>query len=342
MEKTDILSLNLKQLQQELTNLGQQKFRAKQIYSWLHIKNVNDFEQMTDISKSLIAILKEHFCINSVKAVKKLQSRQDNTIKYLYELNDGNHVETVLMEYNHANSICVSTQVGCKMGCRFCASTIAGFKRNLTAGEILSQIYMAEKESGKKVGSIVLMGIGEPLDNFDNVVKFLELISDQNGHNISQRHISVSTCGVVPNIKKLEQLKLGITLSISLHATTNKNRSEIMPVNNKYNIEELISACKDYFETTKRRISFEYSLIDGVNDSIEDIMRLKKLLGGMVHHINIIPINSIKERNFKSTREHACKFCETAKKHGLNATVRRTLGADIDAACGQLRREYEI
>ncbi|MBQ4363101.1 MAG: 23S rRNA (adenine(2503)-C(2))-methyltransferase RlmN, partial [Oscillospiraceae bacterium] len=286
--------------------------------------------------------LEEKFCIKSLFIVKKLESVRDNTVKYLYRLPDGNHVETVLMEYNHGNTVCVSTQVGCKMGCRFCASTIAGYKRDLAPSEMLLQIYTAEKDSGRKIGGAVLMGIGEPLDNFDNVVCFLKLLSCEKGMNLSLRHVSLSTCGLVPKIYELAKLDLGLTLSISLHAPDNKARSEIMPVNDRYDINELIKACKDYFKATGRRISFEYALINGHNDSREDAGKLAKLLGGFVCHVNIIPVNKIKERDFTSDRKSAQRFREYLEQLGINATVRRTLGADIDAACGQLRREYEI
>lgn len=322
--------------------MGEKKFRADQIFEWFHVKRVQDFDEMTNISAQFRIRLKEKFCIKSLFIVKKLESTRDNTVKYLYRLPDGNHVETVLMEYNHGNTVCVSTQVGCKMGCRFCASTIAGYKRDLTPSEMLQQIYTAEKDSGRKIGGAVLMGIGEPLDNFDNVVRFLKLLSCEKGMNLSLRHVSLSTCGLVPRIYDLAKLDLGLTLSISLHASDNRSRSEIMPVNDRYDINELIQACKDYFKATGRRISFEYALINGHNDSSEDAVRLAKLLGGFVCHVNIIPVNKIKERNFTSDRQSAQRFRERLEKLGINATVRRTLGADIDAACGQLRREYEI
>jgi len=322
--------------------MGEKRFRADQIFEWLHVKRVQRFDEMTNISAQFRIRLEEKFCIKSLFIVKKLESTRDNTVKYLYRLPDGNHVETVLMEYNHGNTVCVSTQVGCKMGCKFCASTIAGYKRDLAPGEILMQIYTAEKDSGRKIGGVVLMGIGEPLDNFDNVVCFLNLLSCEKGMNLSLRHVSLSTCGLVPKIYELAKLNLGLTLSISLHAPDNKARSEIMPVNDRYDINELIKACKDYFKTTGRRISFEYALINGHNDSREDAAKLAKLLGGFVCHVNIIPVNKIKERDFTSDRKSAQRFREYLEQLGINATVRRTLGADIDAACGQLRREYEI
>ncbi len=340
--KKDILSYSLEELETALAEIGEKKFRAKQIYEWLHIQRVSEFDKMSNISLSLCTKLDEEFCINSINIVKKLESHIDNTVKYLYELSDGNHVECVMMEYKHGNSLCISTQVGCKMGCRFCASTIAGFKRNLLPSEMLLQIYTAEKESGKHVDSLVLMGIGEPLDNFDNVVKFLQLLSYETGKNMSLRHVSLSTCGLVNRIYDLAEYKFGLTLSISLHAVTDKKRSEIMPVNNRFCISELLQACRDYIDKTGRRISFEYSVIHGVNDSPEDAAGLIKLLKNMNCHVNLIPVNEIKERDFKADRKSLEKFEEMLIKGGLNATTRRTLGADINAACGQLRREYEI
>ena len=297
---------------------------------------------MTDISAQLRETLKEKFCIKSLFVVKRLESARDNTVKYLYRLSDGNHIESVLMEYEHGNTVCVSTQVGCKMGCRFCASTIAGYKRDLLPSEILSQVYAAERESGRKIGGCVLMGIGEPLDNYDNVIRFLELVSCKDGMNLSLRHVSLSTCGLVPKIYELAELELGLTLSISLHAPDDKARSAIMPINDRYPIAELMKACKAYFSRTGRRISFEYALIDGHNDSREDAKKLAELLAGFVCHVNIIPVNKIKERDFRSDRKSAQRFRQYLEELGVNATVRRTLGADIDAACGQLRREYEI
>lgn len=340
--KKDILSYSLEELEAALAEIGEKKFRAKQIYEWLHVQRVSEFDKMSNISLSLRTKLDDEFYINSINIVKKLESHIDNTVKYLYELSDGNHVECVMMEYKHGNSLCISTQVGCKMGCRFCASTIAGFKRNLLPSEMLLQIYTAEKESGKHVDSLVLMGIGEPLDNFDNVVKFLQLLSYETGKNMSLRHVSLSTCGLVNRIYDLAEYKFGLTLSISLHAVTDKKRSEIMPVNNRFCINELLQACRDYIDKTGRRISFEYSVIHGVNDSPEDVAGLIKLLKNMNCHVNLIPVNEIKERDFKADRKSLEKFEEMLIKGGLNATTRRTLGADINAACGQLRREYEI
>ena len=340
--KKDILSYNLEELCSEMELIGEKKFRAKQIYEWLHIKRVHKFEEMSNISSVLRTKLEEKYCINSIKVVRKLESSIDNTVKYLYELSDGNHIESVVMEYKHGNSLCISTQVGCKMGCNFCASTIAGFKRHLFPSEMLLQVYEAEKNSGRHIDSIVLMGIGEPLDNFDNVIKFLQMISFETGKNLSLRHVSLSTCGIVDKIYDLAEYKFGLTLSISLHATTDEKRSAIMPVNKKYNISSLIKACKDYIKRTGRRISFEYAVIHGVNDTKTDAEELIKLLKGMNCHVNLIPVNEIKERNYHSDKNALYAFQAALEKGGLNATIRRTLGADIDAACGQLRREYEV
>lgn len=342
MEKEDILSLSAEELADELEALGEKKFRAGQIFEWLHVKRAVSFDEMTNISLALRTKLSDKFYINRLNIVRKLESSIDNTVKYLYELSDGNHIETVLMDYKHGNSLCISTQVGCKMGCRFCASTIAGFKRNLMPSEMLEQIYEAERDSGRKVESLVLMGIGEPLDNYDNVVKFLKLLSCPKGKNLSLRHVSVSTCGLVDRIYDLAENRFGLTLSVSLHASSNERRSEIMPVNKRYDINELLAACRDYIEKTGRRISFEYAVIRGVNDSQQDADKLIKLLHGINCHVNLIPVNEIKERDFKSDRQSVQNFMHMLEKGGLNVTVRRTLGSDINAACGQLRREYEI
>lgn len=341
-QKTDILSLYPEELEAEILAMGEKKFRAKQIFEWLHVKNVDSFDKMTNLSAQLRARLEEKFCIKSLFVCKTLESCTDNTVKYLYGLDDGNHIESVLMEYSYGNTICVSTQVGCKMGCRFCASTIAGYKRDLTAGEILGQIYTAQRDSGRKISGVVLMGIGEPMDNYDNVVRFLKLLSCPQGFGMSLRHVSVSTCGIVPRIYELAELNLGITLSISLHAPDNAERSAIMPVNDRWDINELMAACRHYFAKTGRRISFEYALIDGHNDTREDAKRLAALLSDFVCHVNIIPVNKIKERSFTSDRKAAHRFQQYLNELGINATVRRTLGADIEAACGQLRREYEM
>lgn len=342
MDKIDILSLSYNELEQEILNIGEAKFRAKQIYIWLHQKQIEDFSEMTNISIQLKSKLENYFCLNRLNISRKLESCTDNTVKYLYELSDKNHIETVLMEYRHGNSLCISTQVGCKMGCQFCASTIAGFKRDLKPSEMLLQLYKTQRDCGERISSIVLMGIGEPLDNFDNVVKFLEILSSQDGQNMSLRHVSLSTCGLVDKIDELSKLNFGLTLSVSLHATRNEKRSEIMPINKKYNIEQLIGSCRNYVNSTKRRISFEYAIIDGLNDSKEEAFELSKLLRGLICHVNIIPVNKIKERDFKSNKASAQRFQKYLTDFGINATIRRTLGSDIEAACGQLRRDYEV
>lgn len=335
--KIDVLSLTLDEIEAEILAMGEKRFRAKQIFEWLHKKKVTSFSQMTNLSAQLTEKLDNKFWINSLIVKKRLVSSIDNTVKYLYGLHDGEKIESVLMSYKHGNSLCVSTQVGCKMKCRFCASTIAGWVRNLEPSEILLQIYETERDSGRTVDSIVLMGIGEPLDNYDNVIKFLKILST--GDEMSLRRVSVSTCGLVNRIYDLAELKLGITLSISLHAPTDEKRSAIMPVNDRFNIEQLIEACKAYFEKTGRRISFEFALIQGVNDdrqTAEELIKLLKPLNPC--HVNLIPINEIKEGTYKKSN-YVKGFQEMLLNAGINATVRRTLGADINAACGQLRRD---
>ncbi len=342
MDKIDILSLTPEELSAEMEAMGEKKFRGGQIFDWLHVKRAVSFDEMTNLSLSLRTKLNDRFCINCLKIVRTLESDLDNTVKYLYELSDNNHVETVLMDYKHGNSLCISTQVGCKMGCRFCASAIAGFRRSLLPSEMLGQIYGAERASGRKVESLVLMGIGEPLDNFDNVLRFLELLSSPKGKNLSLRHVSLSTCGLADRIDELAEHRLGLTLSVSLHSADNARRSEIMPVNRIYDIGRLMKSCRSYTEKTGRRISFEYAVICGVNDSADDADKLIKLLRGMNCHVNLIPVNEVKERDFRADRDSVRRFQTMLEKGGLNVTVRRTLGADINAACGQLRREYEI
>ena len=339
MEKKDILSLTLKEIEEELVALGEKKFRGKQLYEWLHKKRAVSFSECTNLSAELIRKLDEHYFINRLTIKRKLVSAIDGTTKYLYEFADGEKAETVMMSYNHGNSLCISTQVGCKMGCSFCASTKAGFVRNLQPSEMLLQIYESERDSGRRVESLVLMGIGEPLDNYDNVLKFLGILSSPEGTNLSLRHVSLSTCGLVEKIYQLAELKLGLTLSVSLHAPTDEKRSAIMPVNKRYGTAELIDACKYYFEKTGRRISFEFALISGVNDNRETANELIKLLKPISPcHVNLIPVNEIKEGPYKRS-ENVKNFCSMLIKGGVNATVRRTLGADISAACGQLRRD---
>ncbi len=339
MTKKDILSFTLPELEAELTALGEKKFRAGQLYSWLHEKQVTSFAECSNLSKALIERLDAEYEIKRLKIIRKLESKLDGTIKYLYEFPDGERAETVLMSYKHGNSICVSTQVGCKMGCSFCASTKAGFVRDLLPSEILLQIYESERDSGRRVESLVLMGIGEPLDNFDNVMKFLTLLSSEKGKNMSLRHVSLSTCGIVPRIRELANMKTGLTLSVSLHAPTDEKRNAIMPINKRYDTAELIEACKYYFSQTGRRISFEFALISGVNDDAVTAKKLIKLLRPLSPcHVNLIPVNEIREREYRRS-EKVREFQKLLTDSGINATVRRTLGADINAACGQLRRD---
>ena len=339
MEKIDIKSLQLEQLKEYISSLGAKAFVAGQIYTWLHEKCVDSFDEMTNISKNLRQKLEEE-CYITTLSIRKKQVSVDGTIKYLYQLQDGNCIETVLMRYEHGNSICVSCQVGCRMGCTFCASTQHGKVRDLTASEILQQLYHTEKDIGERVSNIVMMGIGEPLDNFDNAIAFIRIISSPQGKNISQRNISLSTCGIVPKIYELAQLKLGITLSISLHATTTEKRKVTMPITNAYSVEELLKACRDYAKITGRRISFEYTMIKGVNDTDDDARRLSQLLKGMLSHVNLIPLNPVDGSTYTQSDDRAIRaFQKKLTDLHVNATIRRRLGQDISAACGQLRNE---
>lgn len=334
----DIRSMSFSELSEEISALGFPVFRAKQIYSWLHEKCAMSFDEMTNISKDMREKLQQHFIFSNCEINTKLVSKIDDTVKYLFTLSDGEYVESVVMKYKYGYSICISTQVGCKMGCTFCASAIGGFVRQLTAGEMLSEIYTAQRDLGVKINHLVLMGTGEPLDNYENVMRMLELITDEKGQNMSMRHISLSTCGIVPKIYDLAKKKLGLTLSVSLHAPNNQIRSKSMPVNNKYDIEELLKACKYYADTTGRRISFEYAMIRDVNDSDACALELAKRLKGTLAHVNLIPVNNVRETDYqKSTAERQKKFIEILSSRGITATVRRTLGSDINASCGQLR-----
>lgn len=340
MERVDIKSLSLSQLTEYVKDLGLKSFNAKQIYIWLHQKNVHSFEEMTNISKQAREQLAEECDIVNLEIAQK-QVSKDGTIKYLYRLPDGNCIESVLMRYEHGNTICVSSQVGCRMGCKFCASTQGGKIRDLATSEILSQLYATEEDTGDRISNIVLMGIGEPLDNFDNVIRFIEIITSKDGKNISQRNISLSTCGIVPKIYELAELKLGITLSISLHATTNEARKRTMPVTNAYPLEQLMKACRDYTKITGRRISFEYAMIKGENDTQEDAVRLSKLLSGFINHVNLIPVNPVDGSPFSQSDARIIKeFQSKLAQLNVNATIRRRLGQDISAACGQLRNEH--
>ncbi len=341
MDKKDIRSLTLMELMEELKGIGEKAFRAKQVYEWLHVKLVDSFDEMTNISKELRSKLKEYYVISTVQMIERQESKLDGTNKFLFQLSDGHMVESVLMRYNHGNSVCISSQVGCRMGCKFCASTIGGLERNLLASEMLGQIYQIQKLTGERVSNIVVMGTGEPMDNYDNFLRFVKLISDEHGLNISQRNITVSTCGIVPNMRRLAEEKLQITLALSLHGSTQEKRKELMPVANKYELSEVLAACDYYFEQTGRRITFEYSLVHGVNDGEEDAKELITILKHRNCHLNLIPVNPIKERNFeKPSRKSAENFKNKLEKSGINATIRREMGSDIDGACGQLRRRF--
>lgn len=338
--KKDIKSLSLEELSAQIKDLGLPKFRAGQIFEWLHKYGVSSFDEMTNLSKELRASLSNDFYIADCIIEEKYVSSIDSTVKYLFRLNDGEFIESVIMKYKYGYTICVSSQVGCKMGCKFCASTLAGFKRNLTPSEIESQIHSAQKDLGIRISHIVLMGIGEPLDNYDNVIRFLYNVNDKNGLNISMRNITLSTCGIVPRMYDLLNEGLQITLTVSLHAPNDEIRSKSMPVNDKWCMDEVLNACREYVNKTGRRVSFEYTLINGVNDSNECAEELALRLKGMLCHVNLIPVNDVKERgNVRSTDEAINRFLSILKKRGINATIRRTLGSDINASCGQLRRK---
>ncbi len=337
---TDIKSLDITELKQAVTELGEPGFRADQIFQWLHEKRVRSFDDMTNLSVALRDKLKANFELVTLNEVTRLTS-VDGTVKFLFGLPDGQIIESVLMEYKHGMSMCVSSQVGCRMGCRFCASTIDGLVRNLRASEILEQIYEAERIMNVTVSNVVIMGSGEPLDNYDNVIRFIRLLADEKGKNISARNITLSTCGIVPGIYKLAEEDLPITLALSLHSPTDEQRREIMPIAKAYSLAEVIKACKDYFDKTKRRVTFEYSLIKGVNDTDRDAANLHSLIKGMNCHVNLIPVNPIKERDFrKSADDSILRFKNLLEKNRINVTIRRSMGSDIDAACGQLRRSY--
>lgn len=335
----NIKDYNIEELKQEFLNMGEKTFRAEQVFKWIYEEKVTNFDEMTNLSLDLREKLKQNYTLCIYKILRK-QVASDGTIKYLFDVLDGNAIETVLMKYHHGYSLCVSSQIGCKMGCKFCASTGIAFVRNLTSGEIVEQLLAVERDEDIKISNVVFMGIGEPLDNYDNVVKAIRIINNQKGINIGARHISISTSGLVPKIDQLAEENIQCTLSISLHATTDEKRSSMMPVNNRYNLEELMQACKDYIAKTNRRISFEYALAKDNNDNLEDAKRLVKLLKGMLCHVNLIPINKIENGQFdKSSNENILKFRDYLNEHGIVATVRRELGSDIDAACGQLRRK---
>ncbi|MEE1086605.1 MAG: 23S rRNA (adenine(2503)-C(2))-methyltransferase RlmN [Schaedlerella sp.] len=339
--RKDIRSFTYEQLQEEMVKIGEKAFRAKQIYEWLHVKLVDHFDEMTNLSKNLREKLESFYVILPVEMIRRQESSIDGTNKFLFVLHDDNVVESVLMRYKHGNSVCISSQVGCRMGCRFCASTLDGLARNLTPSEMVGQIYQIQKIIGERISNVVVMGTGEPLDNYDNFLKFVRILTDEHGLNISQRNLTVSTCGIVPRIYDLAEEELQITLALSLHGSTQEKRKKLMPVANKYKLDEVLEACDAYFEKTGRRISFEYSLVHGVNDTDEDAEELIGLLKNRNCHLNLIPVNPIKERDFvQPSRKSALIFKNKLEKSGINVTIRREMGADIDGACGQLRRRH--
>lgn len=338
---TDLRSLSFSEVTELILKLNEKKFRAGQIYEWIHKKLVQSYEEMTNIPKSLKQKLAKEVTFYPMKEVERYVSKLDGTTKFLFELHDGNIIETVLMKYHHGNSVCISSQVGCRMGCRFCASTLGGLTRHLEVSELLNQIYYIQKTTGERVSNVVVMGTGEPFDNYDNIVKFLNMLTDEKGLNISQRNITVSTCGLVPKIHELAKEKLSITLAISLHAPNDEMRKELMPIANKYTINEIMEACDFYIKETGRRITFEYSLVAGVNDKEEHAKELVRRLSGKLCHVNLIPVNPIEERDYKrSGKESVEHFRSILEKNHINATVRREMGSDIQAACGQLRKRY--
>lgn len=341
MEKKDIKSLYLEELEEELGQLGEKSFRAKQIYQWVHQKLAADFEDMSNLSKALREKLRQQYTLTALNPVEVKISKIDGTRKYLFRLSDGNVIESVWMQYHHGNSVCISSQVGCRMGCRFCASTLDGLERNLTAGEMLAQIYRIQADTGERVSNIVIMGSGEPMDNYDNVVRFIRLISHDQGLNISQRNITVSTCGIVPGIRRLAKEGLSVTLALSLHAPNDEVRKTLMPIANKYRIQEILDACQEYFEETGRRLTFEYSLVSGVNDNLEEARALASLLKGMHGHVNLIPVNPIQERDYVQSDRRAIEaFQHYLESQKIAVTVRREMGRDINGACGQLRKSF--
>ncbi len=341
MMKTDLKSLTREELTAEITALGEKPFRAGQLYQWMHQKLARDYDDMTNLPKALRETLRERYGYTSHTLVDRRISKLDGTEKYLFGLADGNVIESVLMRYQFGNSVCISSQAGCRMGCRFCASTIGGLTRNLLPSEMLDQVYAIQKLTGERVSHVVVMGTGEPLDNYDNLLRFLKLLTDENGLHISQRNITVSTCGLTEQIRKLADEKLQITLALSLHAPSQKKRMELMPVAYKYDISEVLDACRYYFEQTGRRMTFEYSLVDGINASVEDARELARLLGGMNCHINLIPVNPVSERNYTQPgRSGVLAFKNVLENCGKTVTIRREMGRDIAGACGQLRKGY--
>ncbi|SFB04353.1 23S rRNA m(2)A-2503 methyltransferase [Acetitomaculum ruminis DSM 5522] len=341
IEKTDLKSMTREELECECEKLGLKKFRAKQIFEWMHKKKATDFDEMTNLSKELRNQLKEGYFLDNLTILDVLESKIDGTKKFLFKLSDGNVIESVFMKYSFGNSVCISSQAGCKMGCRFCASGIGGLAKSLSAAQMLSQIYQIENFTNERVSHVVVMGSGEPFDNYENLIKFIMIISDSSGLNISKRNLTVSTCGIIPKIKEFSDLKLPVTLAISLHAPNQEKRKELMPVANKYHYDELIESCKYFVKETGRRITFEYSLCAGVNDSIQDADELSKNLKGINAHVNLIPVNPVKERSFKNPLQKSVKdFKKQLENNGINVTIRREMGRDINGACGQLRRSY--
>lgn len=337
----DIKSLYLEELEQEIAALGGKAFRAKQIYQWLHQKLATDFDEMSNLPKELREKLKAEFVLTALKPVDVKISGIDGTRKYLFALEDGNVIESVWMQYHHGNSVCISSQVGCRMGCRFCASTLDGLERNLTAAEMLDQVYRIQALTGERVSNIVIMGSGEPMDNYDNFVRFVRMVSGEQGLHISQRNITVSTCGIVPGIRKLAEENLQITLALSLHAPNDDVRKTLMPVAKRYALTDILAACREYYEKTGRRLTFEYSLVSGVNDNLDEAKALAVLLKGMHGHVNLIPVNPIKEREYVQSDQKAIQsFKNYLEKNGINVTIRREMGRDIGGACGQLRKSY--
>ena len=340
--KIDIKSMPLEALEHYIDELGEKTFRAKQLYEWMHVHKVCGYEEMTNLPKSFRRKLSEETVFTCLRMAERQVSAIDGTRKYLFALDDGNMVESVLMKYKHGNSVCVSSQVGCRMGCRFCASTLDGLERNLTPAEMLDQIYRIERDLGERVSNVVVMGTGEPLDNYENLLVFLRMLTDEHGCHISQRSVTVSTCGLVPKIRSLAEERLQITLALSLHASNQKKREELMPVAKTYDLSQVMEACRYYHEMTGRRMTYEYSLVAGVNDSVQQAKELAQLLQGMGAHVNLIPVNPIKERTFAASgRSAVLEFQKYLAKYGINVTIRREMGADIDGACGQLRRRYK-
>ncbi len=332
----------MNELQELVESMGEKKFRAKQIFEWLHQKLVTDFDDMSNLSLGLRKKLQEKCYIACLKPVEVLTSKIDGTSKFLFRLQDGNVIESVLMKYKFGNSVCISTQVGCRMGCRFCASTLGGLERNLTASEMLDEVYRISYITGERVSHVVLMGTGEPLDNYDNVLKFVKMINDENGLHISQRNITISSCGIVENIKKLADENMQITFALSLHASDDETRKQLMPVAYRYDISQVLDACRYYYDKTKRRVTFEYSLVSGVNDTTAEADRLSEVLRNMQGHVNLIPVNPIEERDYtQSDRKSVLAFKNRLEKNGINVTIRREMGRDINGACGQLRKSYE-